>query len=71
MRIGVTGGIGCLGCPLVEKLIKGGSHLRLLVLPNDPSITYVDNAVETITGDLNSPEPLDPLCLDCDVVFHL
>ena len=71
MRVAVTGGTGCLGRPLVEKLIKGGSHLKLLVLPNDPSITSVDKKVEMISEDLNAPDALDRLCMDCDVVFHL
>ncbi len=68
MRVAVTGGTGCLGQPLVEKLIKGGSHLKLLVLP---SITSIDKKVEIISGDLNSPDALDRLCMDCDLVFHL
>lgn len=71
MRVAVTGGTGCLGWPLVEKLIKGGSHLKLLVLPNDSSITSVDKKVKIISGDLNSSDALDRLCMDCDVVFHL
>ena len=70
-KIGVTGGTGCLGHPLTEKLVADGAHLKVLVLPNDPSLNYPDNKVETITGDLNFPDVLGRLCLDCDVVFHL
>ena len=71
MKIAVTGGTGCLGQPLVERLIADGICLNLLTLPNAPSLDYPDNKVETITGDLNSPDALNVLCLDCDVVFHL
>ncbi len=71
MRVAVTGGTGCLGQPLAERLIVDGAYLKLLTLPNDPSLSYSDNKVEIITGDLNTPEALDQLCLDCDVVFHL
>ena len=71
MAIAVTGGTGCLGRPLVEKLIADGAYLKLLTRSNDSSLNYPDNKVEIISGDLNSPDALDMLCLNCDVVFHL
>ena len=71
MKITVTGGTGCLGRPLVQKLIANGASLKFLALPNDPSITDLDKKIEFITGDLNSPDALDLLCMNCDVVFHL
>lgn len=71
MNVAVTGGTGCLGRPLIDKLIADGIYLKLLILPNDPPLNYPDNKVEIITGDLNSSDALDMLCLDCDVVFHL
>jgi len=71
MRVAVTGGTGCLGQPLVEKLSADGAYLKLLTLPNDPSITSLDEKAEIITGDLNSLVSLDELCMNCDVVFHL
>ena len=71
MNVAVTGGTGCLGRPLVEKLIADGAYPRLLTLPNDSSITFVDEKAEIITGNLNLPDALDKLCMDCDVVFHL
>lgn len=71
MKIAVTGGTGCLGRPLVEKLIADSAHLKLLILPNDYSIDYLYKKVEIITGDLNSHEAIDLLCRDCDFVLHL
>jgi len=71
MNITVTGGTGCLGRPLVERLISDGVYLKLLTLPNDPSLNYPDNKVETITGDLNSSDALGLLCMGCEVIFHL
>ena len=71
MKLAITGGTGCLGQPLVERLIADGACLKLLTLPNDPSLNYPDNKIEIITGDLNSPDALDMLCMDCDVAFHL
>ncbi|MBW1792432.1 MAG: NAD-dependent epimerase/dehydratase family protein [Deltaproteobacteria bacterium] len=72
MRVAITGGTGCLGLPMVKRLISDEAYLKILTLPNDLSASYFDNnKVEIITGDLNSPNDLDRLCLDCDVVFHL
>ncbi len=71
MRVAVTGGTGCLGRPLVERLIADGAYLKLLTLPNDASLSYPDNKVKIITGDINSPDALDLLCMDCEIVFHL
>ncbi len=71
MRVAVTGGTGCLGRPLAEKLIADGVYPKLLILSDDHSITDLDKKVEIITGDLNTPEALDTLCMDCEIVFHL
>lgn len=71
MKVAITGGSGCLGRPLVERLIADGACVKLLTLPNDFSLDCPDNKVEIITGDLNSPDALDQLCLERDVVFHL
>ena len=71
MRVAVTGGTGCLGRPLVERLIADGAYLKLLTLPNDASLIYPDNKVKIITGDINLPDALDLLCMDCEIVFHL
>jgi nucleoside-diphosphate-sugar epimerase len=71
LRVAVTGGTGCLGQPLVNQLSKDCSHLKLLVLPNDPSCTHLGKKLEIILGDLNTPRALDLLAKDCDIVFHL
>lgn len=71
MRVAVTGGTGCLGRPLVERLIVDGAYPKLLTLPKDPSRTYLDKKIEIIVGDLNTPQALDLLARDCDIVFHL
>jgi UDP-glucose 4-epimerase len=71
MQVAVTGGTGCLGRPLIEKLITYGAHPKLLTLPNDPFITDLKKKITVITGDLNSPDAINRLCRNCDVVFHL
>jgi nucleoside-diphosphate-sugar epimerase len=71
MIFAVTGGTGCLGQPLVKKLIADGAYVKLLALPYDPFITELSNKVEIVPAALNSPEAIDLLTRDCDVVFHL
>ncbi len=71
MKIAITGATGCIGRPLMDKLISDGAYLKVLILPDDSAPNYTDNKVEIITGDLGSPEALTMLCQDCDVVFHL
>ena len=71
MKVSITGGTGCLGRPLVEKLITDGTCLKLLALPNDPSAIDLGKKIEIIKGNLHSPDALNELCVDCDVVFHL
>ena len=71
MKVAVTGGTGCLGRPLVEKLIKNGAYLKLLTLPNDSPKNFSGNQVKIIIGDLNSSEALDRLCMECNIIFHL
>ena len=71
MNVAVTGGTGCLGRPLVEKLIEDGLRPKLLSLPNDTSLSYLDNKIDSVAGDLNSSDALHRICMGCDVVFHL
>lgn len=71
MRVAVTGGTGCLGRPLIEKLLKSGFEIRLLAQPHDRIAPQLGERVQIITGELNSKDVLTKLTGDCDVVFHL
>ena len=71
MKFAVTGGTGCLGRPLIQKILKDGAYLNLLSVPNDHSFGCSHKKVNIIYGDINSSGILDRLCADCDVVFHL
>jgi nucleoside-diphosphate-sugar epimerase len=71
MRIAITGGTGCLGRPLVERLVSDGASIRLLIHPDDTSITRFDKQIEIITDALNVHQSLDMLTRNRDVVFHL
>jgi nucleoside-diphosphate-sugar epimerase len=71
MKVAVTGGTGCLGQPLVKRLISNGFEIKVLVLPNDPLSTSLEKKVRLVSGNLNSLEALNLLVSDCEVVFHL
>jgi len=71
MKVAVTGGTGCLGQPLLEKLIIEGFDIQLLALPQDPAIPILKEKVHVVTGNLNSHDALDVLTKDCEIVFHL
>jgi nucleoside-diphosphate-sugar epimerase len=71
MKIAITGGTGCLGQPLIEKLINSGIDIQLLTLPQDPAKGSLERKVRLISGDLNSLEALKLLTKNCEIVFHL
>jgi nucleoside-diphosphate-sugar epimerase len=71
MKVAVTGGTGCLGQPLLEKLIVEGFDIQLLALPQDPAIPILNEKVYVVTGNLNSHDALNALTKDCEIVFHL
>lgn len=72
MNVSVTGGTGCLGQPLIERLLSQAEiHVKLLVLPNEIRHQKISKRVEIIQGDLNSADALNELCIDSEIVFHL
>jgi nucleoside-diphosphate-sugar epimerase len=71
MNIAITGATGCLGTPLVDKLIPNINCLKVLALPNDPSVSLLDGRFKIVFGDLSSSDALNQLTKDCSIVFHL
>ncbi len=72
MKLAITGGTGCLGFPLVKRLLEYGYKLKLLVPSKSAFCNYLDcNGIEVVVGDLASIDALNVLCNGCDCVFHL
>lgn len=71
MRVAVTGGTGCLGRPLISKLLESGIETKLLVLTQEKIPEEFKQNVELIYGHLDSTDDLVKLVENCDVVFHL
>lgn len=71
MRVAITGGTGCLGRPLLERLLDASCDVRLLGYPGDRGIDAYRGRIEIVPGDLNDVEALKHLTDGRDVVYHL
>jgi nucleoside-diphosphate-sugar epimerase len=71
VKVAVTGGTGCLGRPLLRKLLGCGLGVRLLVIVGDEGAEEFPERVEVVSESLESEEVLRRLTQGCEVVFHL
>ena len=69
MRVVVTGASGHIGANLVQAMLERGWHVRALVRAHRHPIDKLD--VETVEGDIRSPESLYHAFRGTDVVYHL
>ncbi len=70
MRVAVTGGTGCLGRPLIRRILEDGHKIKLLI-PENESGGFLPNGIRSVQGTITSPGPLDSLTSGCETVFHL
>ncbi len=73
-KILVTGGTGFLGSHLIDRLVREGEKVRVLIRPTS-SLKYIsdhikNNSVEIVTGDLTDPESLKIACQQISAIFH-
>ena len=71
MKVAITGGTGCLGQPLVERLALKNLDVQALILPDDPGSDSLNNKANIIVGDLSDFAVLRNLTKGCKIVFHL
>ena len=69
MKIAITGINGHVGNNLCRKLIDNGHRVRGLIYHDTESINDLD--IETVKGDILSPELLESLFDGIDVAIHL
>lgn len=55
----ITGAAGFLGSHIVSRLIDSAARVRALVLPGDPTLQYLPEGVEVISGNITREEDLD------------
>src|SRR4051795_9341741 len=68
-KVLVTGGAGFIGSHVVDKLIDRGAEPRIFDVV--PSSWHPPEEVETITGDITSPDDVAAALEGCDTVVHL
>lgn len=71
LRLGVTGGTGLLGIPLVKALLARGCTVRVLVRSRSRRSELDALPVETVLGDVANGLGLAGFLRDCQGVFHL
>jgi dihydroflavonol-4-reductase len=67
----VTGGTGFLGRHLVDRIVRDGDTVRLLVRPGTDLGPLGGLGVETVQGDLGDGEALRRAAAGCERVYHL
>jgi nucleoside-diphosphate-sugar epimerase len=75
MHIIVTGGIGQIGCTVVEQLLQHGHSVRILdravEADIDPEVRDIIAGAEYSQVDITDFESLEPLFMGADAVVHL
>ena len=69
----LTGATGIIGRKLIDLLYQQGRKLRVLSLPNDPQVSWIEQQkkAEVVFGDITQPETLNNIWDQIDTVFHL
>lgn len=74
MKVLVTGGSGFLGSHIVEQLLEQGHDVRSMARSPQPALEQLaqqtGEPIETIKGDICSPEDAAAAVEGCDAVIH-
>jgi dihydroflavonol-4-reductase len=66
----VTGGCGFLGSSIVKALLKRGTSVRVLALPNEPTDNIKGLDVELLRGDVLVTDDVKRAVAGIDTLFH-
>lgn len=70
MKVAIIGGTGFVGCYLVNSLVEKGDSVSLLVRPGSENKVIATNQIRTVSGDIDSPDSLNSVLVDCDAVIY-
>lgn len=68
-KIAIIGGTGKVGKRIAAKALEEGYQVRMLVR-NPEKVTLRDDRVEVLEGDVQNPEDIQKLLIDCQVVIN-
>lgn len=68
-KIAIIGGTGKVGRHLAERALQNGYQIRMLVR-NPAKITFKDEQIEIMQGDVQDLESLRSLLTDCKIVIN-
>ncbi len=68
-RVAIIGGTGKVGRYIADKAIQKGYRVRMLVR-NPEKLSYKDNRIEIVQGDIQSLETIQKLMKDCQIVIN-
>lgn len=69
-RVLVTGATGFIGSHVAERLVRGHSHVRLVVRRRERVEALRTAGAEVLTGDLTDPATLHGCCDGIEIVIH-
>jgi putative NADH-flavin reductase len=68
-KIAIIGGTGKVGRHIASKALENGYQVRMLVR-NPKKLTFSDNRVEIVEGDVQNLEDIQNLLKDCQIVIN-
>ena len=69
-RVLITGATGFIGSYVAERLVRGGSQVRLVVRRPDRAEALRAAGAEVLLGDLTDPPTLQGCCGGIEIVIH-
>lgn len=71
MLVLITGGAGVVGRSLCAEFLSQGHQVRVIVLPNDPGVSFLPSEVSVFYGDVSRKETMEAAFKNVDLVCHL
>lgn len=71
MLVLITGGAGVVGRSLCAEFLSQGHQVRVIVLANDPGVSFLPSEVMVFYGDVSRKETIEAAFENVDLVCHL
>ena len=71
MNILITGGTGFIGLQLVDRFVKNGHKVKVLVRDKEKALRLLGNKCDVFIGDITDRNSLKGCCEGIDIVYQL